>query len=293
MPTPYELERQRLIANASNQIHQLAFDVYRYAGSNIASALGRAVIQVNKETAQTVKDLLQMFADNAIKEDAQVPGVMASVSVVAKNAMMERLDAFIVGPGSYREGDRESGGKLSEAAMTHAFIATRRGVRLLDRTKMNSAAKQWHRMNFGVIAGIGRNRAKPVNTLYEVHLSNVNLGGIGVTGVPTAPMLVPAGPWQGPSGHWYGADYGRRRRDKLMFRSTKVTKGIVHRRQGTGASQSGRKGFLKTRGIATADYIGAGSKALADALSVELVEMAKRISTVKGTPKSKVITVKA
>ncbi len=290
-----EMELQRIINNTYRYVHEVAFGITRYAGANIALVAGKAMAEANKQTAKTVVEMLTQIADNAAKAEAAMPGVYLEVSRSARAATMAKLEKAIArGPGQYRTGqDRVSGGRLLTAVENWTFIPTNRGVRMLNKAQLTTSARQWARLNFGVKSGTGAgDRTRPISETYEVKMSNVSLGRIGVLGRPGPPMMMPRGPWQANNNKVVAANRARRRKDRFMFRYLTSESGVKKvKAAGGGGSggSSGRRGFIMTEGIETVDYLSAGAEEMARAFTRELNRIIPELTTTKGHPNIRVI----
>lgn len=164
---------------------------------------------------------------------------------------------------SYRQNDtgvnkRYAGGKLLEALQKpEHVVATSRGLRFLDTGILDTAARQWRRLNFG--AGGVHGRA-PVQ--FKVEWDGLVVASIGAEPDPRPGFTIPKGYWFNGQGERVGAS---------------PDGGDSFYPVGSAEMPTGRRGrpspMRQTRGIVATNFLDAGIRTIANQIPVAYTQL--------------------
>lgn len=154
-----------------------------------AGALGGSAIV--EDFARALSQLVRSSSNQLANLHHQVGTVMQAAVVVAyDNAVATKGRGDV---GSYRLNTRYAGGRLHGAlASPEFFRGTHDGIAFGNILALDTAAAQWHRLNFGALPEAG---ARPRQ--FAIRWEGLAVAAIGYDEGPSRPFFMPRGFWQG------------------------------------------------------------------------------------------------
>ncbi len=154
----------------------------------------------------------------------------------------------------YRVGDRYSGGVLERALISpNMYTEARDGLDFINPRWLDSQAKQWYRMNFGV-GPRGSGTRRPGNAKVVIFGQETPID-FALRGYKPGPAMdLPAGFWKSQGGRAHSWSAGRRRYGDQFF-------------------PTGKEAIYPTLGFRGSRFLDAGVERLAKTLPIQYMKM--------------------
>lgn len=172
---------------------QVAAEVYRTGVFNIAALFRAAVTAGTLEAVKVAQDFALALGQTVRSSKNQLATLHHNIGTLMQEEVLAAYEEALHARGRniapYRLSTRDAGGRLAAAlASSQMFRATYDGVGFGNVRFLDSAARQWHRLNFGAAPNAG---SRP--RTFAIKWQGLVVGAVGYNEGPSPAFMLPRG----------------------------------------------------------------------------------------------------